>query len=136
MYLRARTSLSSTSAVRSPTRAWNRLPEGGTLLYYTGAARLWNEPLRFVSEYSRLDEEASRWILDQGVINVLTDVISTDNPADATSSNHRTHAEYLVNHTEVVANIERIPVHHGFSLMVVPLRLVAATGPPVRVFAL
>lgn len=112
------------------------LPEGGTLLYYTGAARLWHDPLAFVTQYPGLDEEASRWILDQGVVNVLTDAISTDNPADMSYPNHRTHAEYLVNHTEVVANIERIPVHQGFSILLVPLRLVGCTGSPVRIFAL
>ena len=113
-----------------------RLPEGGTLLYYTGAARLWNDPLRFLSEYPGLDGEASRWILDQGVVNVLTDAVSTDNPADVTYPNHTAHAERLVNHTEIVANIERIPVHQGFTVMVAPLRLVGATGSPVRVLAL
>lgn len=113
-----------------------RLPEGGTLLYYTGAAKLWHDALAFVSQYPGLDEEASRWILDQGVVNVLTDAVSTDNPADLTYPNHRTHAEYLVNHTEVVANIERIPVHQGFSVLLVPLRLVGCTGSPVRIFAL
>lgn len=113
-----------------------RLPEGGTLLYYTGAARLWDDHLRFVSEYPGLDGEASRWILDQGVVNVLTDAVSTDNPDDLTYPNHTAHAERLVNHTEIVANIERIPVHQGFTVMVAPLRLVGATGSPVRVLAL
>jgi kynurenine formamidase len=57
-------------------------------------------------------------------------------PADLGYPNHRMHAERLVNHTEVVANIDRIPVHSGFTIMIVPLRLVGATGSPVRVFAL
>ncbi|HZV50825.1 MAG TPA: cyclase family protein [Candidatus Dormibacteraeota bacterium] len=113
-----------------------RLPRGGTLLYYTGAARLWDDPLAYVSQYPGLDEEASRWILDQGVVNVLTDAVSTDNPADLTYPNHRTHAEYLVNHTEVVNNIEKIPMHQGFGVMVVPLRFVGGTASPVRIFAL
>jgi kynurenine formamidase len=113
-----------------------RLPAGGALLYYTGAGRHWDDPLTFVSEYPGLDEEASRWILDQGVVNVLTDAVSTDNPADPTYPNHTAHAEHLVNHTEIVANIDRIPVHSGFTVMVVPLRLVGATGSPVRIFAL
>ncbi len=111
------------------------LPRGGALLYYTGAAKKWGEPLEFVHNYPGLDEEASRWILDQGVLNVLTDAVSTDNPADLGYPNHRAHAEYLVNHTEVVNNIERIPRHSGFSVMIIPLRLVGGTGSPVRIFA-
>lgn len=113
-----------------------RVPAGGSLMYYTGAARRWDDPLAYLSLYPGLDEEASRWILDQGVVNVLTDAVSTDSPADLTYPNHRTHAEYLVNHTELVNNIERIPRHEGFSLMVVPLRLVGCTASPVRIFAL
>jgi kynurenine formamidase len=113
-----------------------RLPEGGTLLYYTGAAKLWPDAIAYCSRYPGLDGEASRWILDQGVVNILTDAVSTDNPADLTYPNHTACAEYLVNHTEVVNNIERIPVHQGFSVMVVPLRLVGCTGSPVRIFAL
>jgi kynurenine formamidase len=112
------------------------LPRGGSLLYYTGAASLWSDPLAYVSQYPGLDAEASRWILDQGVVNVLTDAVSTDNPADLTYPNHTAHAEYLVNHTEVVNNIERIPMHKGFSLLLAPLRLVGCTGSPVRIFAL
>ncbi|MGH2908409.1 MAG: cyclase family protein [Solirubrobacteraceae bacterium] len=112
-----------------------RLPERGSLLYYTGVARKWHDQRAFVTEYPGLDAESSRWILDQGVINVLTDAVSTDNPADLTYPNHQAHAEYLVNHTELVNNIEKIPRHQGFSVLTVPLRLVGATASPVRVLA-
>jgi kynurenine formamidase len=46
------------------------------------------------------------------------------------------HAEYLINHTEVVNNIERIPFHSGFWIIVMPLRFVGLSGSPVRVIAL
>ncbi len=114
----------------------DRLPEGGTLLYYTGAARNWDDAMTFNTQYPGLDEEASRWILDQGVVNVMTDAVSTDNPADITYPNHRVHAEYLVNHTEVVNNIERIPLHAGFWVVMLPLRFVGLSGSPVRIVAL
>jgi kynurenine formamidase len=113
-----------------------RLPEGGSLLYHTGAMKLWHDHLAYNTQYAGLDGEASRWILDQGVVNVLTDAVSTDNPADLSYPNHHAHAEYLVNHTEVVNNIDRIPKHSGFSIMLIPLRFVGATGSPVRIFAL
>jgi len=113
-----------------------RLPAGGSVLYYTGAQRRWDDHMAYNTQYPGLDEEASRFILDQGVVNVLTDAVSTDNPADITYPNHRVHAEYLVNHTEVVNNIERIPVHSGFWLVLLPLRLVGLSGSPVRIVAL
>ncbi|HUZ89452.1 MAG TPA: cyclase family protein [Candidatus Acidoferrales bacterium] len=112
------------------------LPRGGSLLYYTGAAKLWDDHLAFVSQYPGLDSEASRFILDSGVVNILTDAVSTDNPADLSYPNHTACAEYLINHTEIVNNIDRIPMHQGFGVMVIPLRFVGGTGSPVRVLAL
>ena len=113
-----------------------RLPEGGSVLYYTGAQKNWDDHMAYNTQYAGLDGEASRFILDQGVVNVLTDAVSTDNPADITYPNHRAHAEYLVNHTEVVNNIERIPMHSGFWVVLMPLRLVGLSGSPVRIVAL
>ncbi|HEX6487594.1 MAG TPA: cyclase family protein [Candidatus Dormibacteraeota bacterium] len=115
----------------------DELPRGGTLLYYTGAAKHWDagDAIAYVSQYPGLDAEASRFILDAGVVNILTDAVSTDNPADLSYPNHMACAEYLVNHTEVVNNINRIPMHQGFSVIVVPLRFVGGTGSPVRIFA-
>ena len=131
-----RTNISVGQVQRAMDRAGVKaLPKGGTLLYYTGAAKLWNDPLAFVSQYPGLDTEASRFILDQGVVNILTDAASTDNPADLSYHNHRACAEYLVNHTEIVNNIERIPMHEGFGVIVVPLRFKGATGSPVRIYA-
>lgn len=114
----------------------DRLPAGGSLLYYTGAQRNWGDAMTFNTQYAGLDEEASRWILDQGVVNLLTDAVSTDNPADINYPNHMVHAEYLVNHTEVVNNIERIPMHSGFWLVMLPLRLMGLSGSPARIVAL
>lgn len=112
------------------------LRPGMCLLYYTGAARNWDDPFVYTSEYPGLDEEASRWLLDQGLVNVATDAPSTDNPADLSYPNHRVHAERLVIHTELVANIERIPRHDGFWVAFFPLRLVGGTGSPARAIAL
>jgi kynurenine formamidase len=112
------------------------LEPGMTLLYHTGATELWDEPLRFVAEYAGLDREASEWLLDQGIVNLGTDAISTDNPADLHYPNHLTHAERLVIHTEMVNNITRIPRHGGFWVAFFPLRLVGGTGSPARALAM
>jgi kynurenine formamidase len=112
------------------------LQPGMTLLYHTGAGELWAEPLRFVAEYPGVDREASEWLLDQGIVNLGTDAVSTDNPADLYYPNHLTHAERLVIHTEMVANITRIPRHSGFWVAFFPLRLVGGTGSPARALAL
>jgi kynurenine formamidase len=112
------------------------LAPGMTLLIRTGADELWNDPGRYLTEYAGLDAGASAWLLDQGIVNLGTDAVSTDNPADLDYPNHSLHAERLVIHTEVVANIARIPHHTGFWVALFPLRLVGGTGSPARSIAL
>ena len=112
------------------------LTRGMTLLYRTGADALWDDGIAFTSEYPGLDREASEWLLDQGIVNLGTDAVSTDTPADTDYPNHSTHAARLVIHTEVVANIARIPRHQDFWVGFFPLRLVGGTGSPARAIAL
>ncbi len=112
------------------------LRPGMTLLCYTGASEHWEDPVRFNSEYPGFDEEASRWLLDQGLVNLGTDAPSTDNPADTRYPNHLVHGERCVPHTEIVANIHLIPRHTDFNVMILPLRFEGLTGSPVRALAL
>jgi kynurenine formamidase len=121
---------------RALDEAGVELRPGMTLMYHTGVSRLWDDPLRFTAEYPGLDREASEWLLDQGLVNVATDAPSTDHPADSAYSNHHTHGERLVIHTEMVANMDRIPRHDGFWVGFFPLRLVGGTGSPARAIAL
>lgn len=112
------------------------LQPGMTLLYYTGWGELWHDPFAFVEGYPGLDEEASNWLIDQGIVNLCTDAPSTDHPADLGYPNHRIHGERCVIHTEMVHNMTRIPKHHGFWVMFFPLRLEGGTGSPARAIAL
>jgi len=112
------------------------IPKGGTLLYWTGSENNWHDPIKCNSDYPGLDAEATNWILDQGVANVCTDAPSLDNPADLYYPNHLAHGERLVVHTELVANITKIPRHEGFYVMGMPLRFEGATGSPIRMIAL
>ncbi len=121
---------------RALEEAQVELRPGMTLLYYTGIGAAWDDPFRFLSEFPGLDEEASRWLLDQGLVNLATDAVSTDTLADPSYPNHRVHGERLVVHTENVANIERIPRHQDFWVGFFPLRLVGGTGSPCRAVAL
>ena len=113
-----------------------RIKPGSSLLFWTGAERLWNKPLAYLTQYPGLDAEASYWILDQGVVNVLTDAASTDNPANLDYPNHLAHSERLVVHTEIVKNIRKIPRHQDFDIVMCPLKFEGATGSPVRILAM
>lgn len=107
-----------------------------TLLYYTGIEKAWNDVATYVTQYPGLDEEATKWILDQGVVNVCTDAASLDNPADITYPNHTVHGERAVIHTENVYNIAKIPRHDQFYYAMFPLKFVGLTGSPVRAYAM
>ena len=130
------TAITRERLVRALDAAGVTLHAGMTLLYSTGIAEHWHDPFRFLSDYPGLDYEATAWLLDQGVVNVGTDAVSTDYPGDLAYPNHRLHGERLVVHTEMVANITRIPRHDGFWVMFFPLRLVGGTGSPARAIAL
>ena len=112
------------------------LRPGMTLLYYTGWGELWHDRYAFVEGYPGLDREASEWLLAQGLVNLGTDAPSTDHPGDLGYPNHRVHGERCVVHTEIVANINRIPRHDDFWVGFFPLRLVGGTGSPARAIAL
>lgn len=131
-----RTHITLRHVQRALERAGVVLRPGMTLLCYTGASSRWPDPERFNHEYAGFDEEVSRWLLDQGLVNLCTDAPSTDNPADTRYPNHLVHGERCVPHTEIVANIDRIPRHTGFYVMILPLRFVGLTGSPVRALAL
>lgn len=112
------------------------LKAGMTLLYYTGIEPYWNNHKVYLREYPGLDEEATRWILDQGVVNIGTDATSLDTPADINYPNHTVHGELGVIHTENICNMTKIPKHQDFYYAMFPLKLVGCTGSPVRAFAI
>ena len=111
------------------------LRPGMTPLFYTGVSKHWDNAATFRSDYPGLDSEASHWLLDQGIVNLGTDAVSTDTPTDTAYPNRTAHGKRLVIHTEMVANMTRLP-HAGFWVMFMPLRLVGGTGAHARAIAL
>jgi kynurenine formamidase len=136
-FVEPRTDISLDQLRRGLDEARVEVRPGSTLLYYTGVEKLWHsDPKRFLTDYPGMGEEASRWLLDRGIVNLCTDAVSTDNPANLRYPNHRAHGERLVVHTENVANITRIPMHQGFSFVMLPLRFIGMTGCPIRPVAM
>jgi len=136
-FVEARTDISLDQLRRALDEAAIEIEPGSTLLYYTGVESYWDtDATKFLTDYPGMGEEASRWLLDQGIVNLCTDAISTDNPTNTSYPNHRAHGERLVVHTENVANMTKIPVHQGFWFMMLPLRFMGMTGSPIRPLAL
>jgi kynurenine formamidase len=136
-FVAPRTDISLDDLRRGLESAEVTVEAGSTLLYHTGVERHWrSDPKRFLTQYPGMGAEASEWLLDQGIANLCTDAISTDNPANVNYPNHQAHGERLVVHTELVANMTRIPIHQGFWFVMAPLRFEGMTGSPIRPLAL
>ena len=112
------------------------VPPGATFMYWTGAEEVWGDPARCAADYPGLDSEAAAWILDQGVAHVCTDIPASDNPTGPSYSGHLTHGRGQAIHTELVANIRRIPRHEGFYAIALPQKLEGAAGITIRMIAL
>lgn len=136
-FVPGRTHITLVDVKKAIKKANVTLKEGMTLLYYTGISEKWDDPKTYVTDYPGLDKEATEWILDQGVVNICTDAASTDNPADITYPNHLTHGKRMVIHTENISNrITQIPMHEGFYFVMLPMRIVGATGCFTRALAM
>lgn len=78
------------------------LEAGMTLLHFTGAERFWGEdPKKLVTQYPGMSEEASRWLLDQGIVNLCNDAFSIDNPTNARYPNHQAFARRRQRHLTI-----------------------------------
>lgn len=102
-FVASRTHITRPHLERALAEAGVSLRPGMTLLCHTGASAKWDDHVRFNSEYAGFDEESSRWLLAQGLVNLGTDAPSTDNPADTRYPNHLVHGERGVPHTEIMA---------------------------------
>ena len=112
------------------------MPVGATFMYWTGAENIWEDPLKCVAEYPGLDSEASSWILDRGVAYVCTDASATDNPPDLRCRGHLIYGERPIVHTELVANMRRIPRHKRFYAIALPQTLEGVADSPMRMITL
>lgn len=112
------------------------IPPGATFMYWTGAESMWEDPLKCAAEYPGLDPDASAWILDQGVAHVCTDAPDSDSPSDPSYLDRLTHGERRAVHTELVADIRRIPRHEGFYAIALPQKLESVAKAPTRMIVL
>ncbi|MFH1077798.1 MAG: cyclase family protein [Patescibacteria group bacterium] len=112
------------------------------LLKY-GWGKHWGSP-RFYQGYPYLEEEAARYLIDQGIELVAMDTPSPDDsrivlrgenlgsPKD--SPIHKLLLGAGVVMVEYVANLEDVTRLEGWSIAAVPLKIRGADGSPARVF--
>ena len=116
---------------------------GDAVLVRTGWAQLWDRPELYVGTATGvpgLDEAAGAWLAERGVALVGADTIALEQIRPETGHRrlpvHRVLlAEAGINLVEVM-DLEAVAGQREFALVCAPLRILGATGGPVRPVAL
>lgn len=109
--------------------------EGDTLLIRTGHYDATYPEPEYVDNYPGLDEEATRWIVERGVVNFGVDQPSPDTPEDLTYPCHTVCKEHDLPHMENLRNIDQV-VGRSFTFAAFPLAIQTGTGSPIRPVAI
>lgn len=109
--------------------------EGDTLLLRTGHYDEYYPDRAYTENYPGLDEAATRWLVDKGVVNFGIDQPSPDTPEDLRYPCHTVCKEHDLPHMENLRNIDRV-VGEEFTFVGFPLAIRDGTGSPIRPVAI
>lgn len=126
-------------------RAGVQLRPGDVALIRTGWARNWDDPEAFIGHRSGVPgptEEAARWLADNGVIATGSDTTAYE--CIPPSAGHRllpVHRLLLFERgINIIEMLDLEPLHaaavHEFLFILAPLKIIGATGSPVRPLAI
>lgn len=105
--------------------------EGDTLLIRTGHYQETYPERAYTENYPGLNEAATEWLVERGVVNFGVDQPSPDTPDDLTYPCHTVCKKNDLPHTENLRNISRV-VGERFTYIAFPLAIRDGTGSPVR----
>jgi kynurenine formamidase len=109
--------------------------EGDTVLIRTGHYEETYPSREYSENYPGLNEAATRWLVDQGVVNFGVDTPSPDTPDDPTYPCHSVCKEEALPHMENLRNIDTV-IGEEFTFAGFPLAIRDATGSPIRPVAI
>jgi kynurenine formamidase len=115
------------------------VPSGGVVLVRTGNGRFWEEEERYLAGPG-MDAGAARWLADRGVVAVGADNMAWDVPGRWDPEVGCVMPGHLIllarRGVYIIENLalESLAAagHHEFEFFCLPLKLVGATGSPVR----
>lgn len=109
--------------------------DGQTLLIRTGHYDRTYPTPEYAVNYPGLDEQATQWVINRGVVNFGVDQPSPDTPEDPTYPCHTLCREHDLPHMENLRNIDQI-VGESFTFIGFPLAIREGTGAPIRPVAM
>jgi len=104
---------------------------GDTVLIRTGHYDETYPSTEYSQNYPGLNEAATQWLIDQGIVNFGVDQPSPDTPDDPTYPCHTLCREHDLPHVENLRNIDQV-VGESFTFMGFPLPIRDGTGSPIR----
>lgn len=104
------------------------------LLHFGYGDRVW-PALAYAERNPGLSREATRWIAEQGVVNIGVDQMSIDSSEDAEFSAHLVCGEYGIVNTESLTNLSKIK-NERVLYIGLPLNITGGTGSPIRAIAI
>lgn len=108
---------------------------GDTVLIRTGHYESTYPTREYSENYPGLDEAATRWLVEQGIVNFGMDTPSPDTPDDPTYPCHSVCKEVDLPHVENLRNIDRV-IGEDFTFIGFPLAIRDGTGSPIRPVAI
>jgi kynurenine formamidase len=115
------------------------IPEDSAVLVHTGWDAYWQSPEVYLGEpapaFPGLTRDAAELLVERGIAGIGVDTLSVD-PGNSTDLPvHNTLLPAGIWQLEGLIELERVPAR-GAWLVTAPLRLVAGSGTPARVFAI
>ena len=112
-----------------------QIKKGDIVLVYTGHYNRTHGKPGYLTEYPGLDYDATKWLADQGVVNIGIDSPSPDNAIDNGISSHRAVKEIgTLTLTEHLANLDKV-ANKRFKYYGLPLKIIDGSGSPIRAVA-
>lgn len=111
------------------------IEEGDTVLIRTGHYEDKYPTREYSENYPGLNEAATRWLVEQGIVNFGMDTPSPDTPDDPTYPCHSVCKQEDLPHMENLRNIDQV-IGEEFTFIGFPLAIRDGTGSPIRPVAI
>ena len=127
------------AAIRALEDRDGPIPDGSAVLVHTGWDAYWQDPGMYLGEpdlaFPGLTRDAAELLVERGVAGLGIDTLSVDAGDSTDLPVHNTILPAGIWQLEGLIELERVPAR-GAWLVTAPVRLVAGSGAPARVFAI
>ena len=114
--------------------AGGRIGPESALVCWTGADQWWGEP-DMNSKRPHVPTETAEWLVARGITMFATDLIGMDDPAEWWDPTHYAWLSNNICMVQQLTGLEQL-VGEKFLIIALPMKVVGATGCPVRAAAL